>query len=226
MSSKPAARRPHNALSEGVFLSALFVLVVASVPFIFSFASAAKNELEHTHAPAAPQVTVVSTTTTAGTGSKPQPVLANLLALWPVLNLAFSVLLYTLSLLAAPIIFLVHVVLAALAPFILVVQTTLYVFVLVPWNFVAAVARALYPLYMFCAVACLVGVLLGYGGSLVQKLVNSLITTQPTNEPRQRAYAPHSRRVEYTPYDGHKRRLYMTVELRIPTHSFPYPAYE
>lgn len=158
-------------LSEGVFLSALLVLVFASVNFLLSFASAAKLDAT---APA-PSVTVVSTPS-----PKPAPVLATIIALVPVAEFAYKVTLYTLTVLAVPVVFLARVMYIALEPLFFVVQATLQIFVFIPWGIVASIARTLYPVYSFCAVACIVGLVLGWGATLVQQIITHSINASPS----------------------------------------------
>ncbi|EJD45736.1 hypothetical protein AURDEDRAFT_184651 [Auricularia subglabra TFB-10046 SS5] len=177
-----------SVLTEGVFLGALLVLVVATVPTVFSFASSAALSKQ-----------VPTATAPAGTIERQPrtPLLASLLAATPILRLVLSAFISSLRLLLAPVLFLLNLVLALLAPLILVVKTTLHIFVVVPYTILVAILSLLYPIYMFCATACLVGVMLAFGGSLVQRLVGVLLGTQARAPKQQLHTPPPARRVTY-----------------------------
>ncbi|KAG1816715.1 uncharacterized protein BJ212DRAFT_1254275, partial [Suillus subaureus] len=93
----------------------------------------------------------------------------------PILRATFSLLRTFLSqasrvvvALATPLLIFVPLVSRLLAPVILVFHIVLDATVYTPYMIISSVAAALYPLYMFCGVACIFGAVLGIlGRSLV-----------------------------------------------------------
>lgn len=124
----------------------------------------------------------------------------------PILRATFSVLRTFLSqasqaavALATPFLILVPIISRLFAPLILVFHIILDATVYTPYAIISSVAAALYPLYIFCAVACISGAVLGVFGRFLIALFNNVVAPIPevtmTIEPLQAASTrPRKRR--------------------------------
>lgn len=103
----------------------------------------------------------------------------------PILRATFSLLRTFLSqasrvvvALATPLLIFVPLVSRLLAPVILVFHIVLDATVYTPYMIISSVAAALYPLYMFCGVACIFGAVLGILGRSLVTLSNNIIAPE------------------------------------------------
>ncbi|KAG2039084.1 hypothetical protein BDR03DRAFT_1090796 [Suillus americanus] len=103
----------------------------------------------------------------------------------PVLRATFSLLRTFLSqasrivvALATPLLIFVPLISRLLAPVILVFHIVLDATVYTPYTIISNVAAALYPLYMFCGVACIFGAVLGILGRSLVTLSNNIIAPE------------------------------------------------
>lgn len=65
----------------------------------------------------------------------------------------------------------IPIILYLLSPFVTFVQLALGVLVLAPYHSVVYLSDAIYPVYVFCGVACIVGALLGLSGRVLSALL-------------------------------------------------------
>ncbi|KAF9270809.1 hypothetical protein L218DRAFT_58669 [Marasmius fiardii PR-910] len=72
-----------------------------------------------------------------------------------------------LSVLKGPLLAPISIILYVLAPFIVFVQIILGLVVFTPYSAFVYLTDAIYPLYVFCGIACIVGVLMGVLGKLL-----------------------------------------------------------
>ncbi|KAG2144083.1 hypothetical protein BD769DRAFT_1748006, partial [Suillus cothurnatus] len=107
----------------------------------------------------------------------------------PILRATFSLLRTFLSqasrvvvALASPLLIFVPLISRLLAPVILVLHIILDATVYTPYTIASNVAAALYPLYMFCGVACIFGVILGILGRSLVTLSNIIAPESPKTE--------------------------------------------
>jgi len=103
----------------------------------------------------------------------------------PILRATFSLLRTFLSqasriviALASPLLILVPLISRLLAPVILVFHIILDATVYTPYTIASNLAAALYPLYMFCGVACIFGAVLGILGRSLVTLSNNIIAPE------------------------------------------------
>ncbi|KAG1835412.1 hypothetical protein DFJ58DRAFT_820648 [Suillus subalutaceus] len=103
----------------------------------------------------------------------------------PILRATFSLLRTFLSqalrvvvALATPLLIFVPLISRLLAPVILVFHIVLDATVYTPYTIISNVAAALYPLYMFCGVACIFGAVLGILGRSLVTLSNNIIAPE------------------------------------------------
>ncbi|KAG2144046.1 hypothetical protein BD769DRAFT_1747975 [Suillus cothurnatus] len=103
----------------------------------------------------------------------------------PILRATFSLLRTFLSqasriviVLASPLLILVPLISRLLAPVILIFHIILDATVYTPYTIASNVAATLYPLYMFCGVACIFGVVLGFLGRFLVTLSNNIIAPE------------------------------------------------
>ena len=92
---------------------------------------------------------------------------------------------YPLSFLRVPFLAPLAVLLYVFAPAIVFVQVILEVLVFIPYRACAYLADAVYPLYVFCGVACITGVLVGGLGRVLSSWV-TIIVMEITNPQRQK----------------------------------------
>ncbi|KAG1873430.1 hypothetical protein C8R48DRAFT_694427 [Suillus tomentosus] len=103
----------------------------------------------------------------------------------PILRATFSLLRTFLSqasrlvvALATPLLIFVPLISRLLGPVILVFQIVLDVALYTPYTIISSVAVALYPIYMFCGVACIFGAVLGILGRSLVTLSNNIIAPE------------------------------------------------
>lgn len=103
----------------------------------------------------------------------------------PILRATFSLLRTFLSqasrlvvALATPLLIFVPLISRLLGPVILVFYIVLDVALYTPYTIISSVAVALYPIYMFCGVACIFGAVLGILGRSLVTLSNNIIAPE------------------------------------------------
>lgn len=83
---------------------------------------------------------------------------------------------------AIPVTYALGVLTQLLAPVIILAQVTFHIFVRTPWNAFMWLMRFLYPIYVFCGIAALVGGLFGLAGAGVGRIGLRLTAKEETTE--------------------------------------------
>lgn len=133
--------------SESLYLALLFALVALVLPTLFSVVSSSSSLPETVETRKSPLAAVVPYIPTIGS----------------VFHVSYS----TIHALLQPFLTILSLIVALLAPLSLSLTILFKVFVLLPSKMVAELARVLYPVYLFCGVACLFGAGIGVGGRLL-----------------------------------------------------------
>lgn len=68
---------------------------------------------------------------------------------------------------------------ALLSPIVIVAQIALDIMLFTPFSIVSMVAVALYPIYVFCAVACIFGTIIGVFGRYISTAILSVLARSP-----------------------------------------------
>jgi len=151
-------------------LSVLLLVAAATVPIIFRTATSSSTGPATSTSPVTPSSTPDVTAT-----SRQAPLVQTAQALAPIVVAALRLLLESLWLIATPFAALARGILVVLQPLILVVNATVYVFVLAPCNALNAVGAFLYPLWSFAMVAVIVGLLGGLFARGIVRILTSLV---------------------------------------------------
>ena len=172
------AKQTRPLLSEGLVLGALLIIIVSSVPLVFR--SAQTSSPAASSEPSQFQAGSQTTPSTSAPGVLPTerhaPIVQGLLAFVPIVTAVARVALQVLSVLVIPFAATFHGIMVLLHPLVLVVNATVYVFILVPWGVVSAIGRVVYPIYTFGTAALLVGAFAGLLAKATSSLVISAFT--------------------------------------------------
>lgn len=157
--------RPRPVLYTALALAAVYVCLPLYF-FLFPYS------------PAASDVPGTATATTPATTSSPPALyflsllnrvsLATPFFLWNSLLYAAHILVYPVRVAAPPVLTILH-------PLILSTKLVLDAFVFAPYRLLSRLAEALYPVYVFCGVACVLGGVIGVGGRWLSALVLSVV---------------------------------------------------
>lgn len=167
--------------SETAFLIAMFVAMLAIVPVLLGYTSLSTSQ------PISPPTPATAFEQRPSPGLQKVTVSYGLAVLTSTLPLVTTgcAIAYSIAMLALqPFISVATILLAVFSPFIVVLQATASLFIFVPAHFAMDLGRLVHPIYMFCSVACIVGIGLGFGAKTVGHLVYGTLRP-PVQSPRQ-----------------------------------------